>query len=359
MQNLNPSEKMAQSKAVKPLELVNARDLQGMDIKPVQFIVEDILPHGLSIIASPPKQGKSWFALDLCIAVAEGRNFLGKKTNQCEVLYFALEDSYNRLNDRTGRITDGQDYPNGLYYTIECGTLSNGLEEQIDLFMKDHPYTKLIVFDTLQYIRSGSKSKSENAYQTDYNEMKILKALAVKHDICILLVHHSRKESNPNDPFSNISGTYGINGAMDAMITITKQERADKQAKMSICGRDVEYGEYIIEFNSDKGLWQLTGTAEEYQAQREEDKYNQNPIVYTIKKLVNTNDGKWAGTISEIISSSNYFGASIYDSTKKVSRELANLNKLLYQYDKISCIVRTNGNATKKYEYRLDIPFKE
>lgn len=238
MSETNAADRMAHGKGIKPLETVNARDLQGMELKPVQFIVNDILPHGLSIIASPPKQGKSWFALDLCIAVADGKNFLGKKTNQCEVLYFALEDSYNRLNDRTGRITDGQNYPEGLYYTLECSTLSNGLEEQIDLFMKDRPNVRLIVFDTLQYIRSGNKSRSENAYQSDYNEMKILKAIAAKHDLCILLVHHSRKESNPSDPFSNISGTYGINGAMDCMITLTKQERSDKQAKMSICGNN-------------------------------------------------------------------------------------------------------------------------
>lgn len=357
MQDTNVSETMAKAKGIKPLETVNARDLQGMEIKPVQFIVEDILPHGLSIIASPPKQGKSWFALDLCIAVAEGKNFLGKKTNQCEVLYFALEDSYNRLNDRTSRITDGQDYPKGLYYTLECNTLSNGLEEQINLFMKEHPGVKLIVFDTLQYIRSGSKSKTENAYQADYNEMKIIKAIAAQYDLCILLVHHSRKESNPSDPFSNISGTYGINGAMDCMITITKQERSDKQAKMSICGRDVEYGEYIIEFNSDRGIWKLTGTAEEYETQREEEFYKQSPVVSTIKKLIQTGGGKWIGTISEIISSSNYFGTPIYDSSKKIGKELPNINALLHQYDGISCAVRTNGNATKRYEYRIDLPF--
>ena len=345
-------------KVVEALKVINAHDLQSMDINPVQFVVEDILPHGLSIIASPPKQGKSWFVLDLCIAVAEGKSFLGKKTNKCDVLYFALEDSYNRLNDRTSRITDGQDYPKGLYYTLECATLTNGLEEQIELFMTEHPNVKLIVFDTLQYIRSGNKSRNDNAYQADYTEMKLIKALAVKYDVCILLVHHSRKESNPNDPFSNISGTYGINGAMDAMITITKDNRSDKQAKMSICGRDVEYGDYIVEFNSDRGIWMLTGTVDEYQAQHEEDLYNENPVVSTIKKLVHTNGGKWTGKISDIISSSGYFGVHIHDSAKKLGKSLHHINTLLYQYDNITCVVRSNGNATKTYEYSLDIPYK-
>jgi RecA-family ATPase len=359
----NIAQKMAKTnlrtqKEILPLEIVSAYDLQRKEIEPVQFIVDELLPYGLSIIASPPKQGKSFFALDLCIAVAEGKNFLGKKTNQCEVMYFALEDSLNRLNERTSRIMNGKDYPKGLYFSIECSTLNNGLEEQMDILIKEHPGIKLVVFDTLQYIRSGSKSRNENAYQSDYNEMKVLKSLAAKHNICILLIHHSRKESNPNDPFANISGTYGINGAMDCMITIVKENRADKQAKMSICGRDVEYGEYMIEFDSEHGKWKLTGTVEDYQEQLAKEQYNQNPIVNTIKKLVSTNSGRWMGKISDIISYSKYYGISISDSPKKIGKDIHKVNQLLYQYDGIACAVKTNGNATKTYEYKLDIPFK-
>lgn len=328
-----------------------------MEIAPIQFIVEDILPHGLSIIASPPKQGKSWFALDLCIAVADGKTFLGKRTNKCEVLYFALEDSYNRLNNRTERITNGLDYPEGLFFSIECATLTNGLEEQVNQFMQEHPNTKLIVFDTLQYIRGGSKGKNDNAYQADYNEMKIVKGLATKYDICILLVHHSRKESNPNDPFSNISGTYGINGAMDAMITITKENRSDRQAKMSICGRDVEYNDYMIEFDSERGTWKLTGTVEDYQMKQEEKNYNSDPIVHTLKKLISTNGDKWSGKLTDIISSSQYFGTPIHDTAKKLAIRLPKINDLLYEHDKIECHIKTNGNAPKTYEYYIENPW--
>ena len=41
------------------LRTVTARELQLKDIPPVRFIVDGLIPAGLSILASPPKYGKS------------------------------------------------------------------------------------------------------------------------------------------------------------------------------------------------------------------------------------------------------------------------------------------------------------
>ena len=39
----------------------------------ISYVVPDLLPDGLSIIAGRPKIRKSWLALDVCIAAASGR----------------------------------------------------------------------------------------------------------------------------------------------------------------------------------------------------------------------------------------------------------------------------------------------
>lgn len=52
-------------------------ELQHKDLPPVQFVVEGLLPSGLNILASPPKYGKSWMVLALCLAAATGKPFLG------------------------------------------------------------------------------------------------------------------------------------------------------------------------------------------------------------------------------------------------------------------------------------------
>lgn len=55
----------------------------------------------------------------------------------------------------------------------------------------------LIVIDTLQRIRKVSADA--NPYASDYRDIGILKQLADKHRIAILLIHHLRK-MNDDDP---------------------------------------------------------------------------------------------------------------------------------------------------------------
>ncbi|MDR1805662.1 MAG: AAA family ATPase [Clostridium sp.] len=41
-----------------------------------RFLVDSLLAEGLYVLAGKPKIGKSWFALQLCLAVAKGKQFL-------------------------------------------------------------------------------------------------------------------------------------------------------------------------------------------------------------------------------------------------------------------------------------------
>lgn len=48
-------------------------DLKATKLKPVEWIVDGVIPVGLTILAAPPKSYKSYMMLDLCASVAEGR----------------------------------------------------------------------------------------------------------------------------------------------------------------------------------------------------------------------------------------------------------------------------------------------
>ena len=93
------------------LSTISAAALQGKDIPPIRWIVENLIPAGLNILASPPKYGKSWAVLDLGLAVTAGGRFLGYQTNSCEVLYLALEDSERRLKSRMMKLLAGKNAP--------------------------------------------------------------------------------------------------------------------------------------------------------------------------------------------------------------------------------------------------------
>lgn len=111
------------------------------------------------------------------------------------------------------------------------------METQIETFKSHHPDTKLIVIDTLQMVRN----EKDCGYGADYKELSVLKSLADKLAITILLVHHTRK-CYDSDPFNMISGSTGISGCVDGSMVLL-------EAKLYCVGRDIENQEYRVLFH--------------------------------------------------------------------------------------------------------------
>lgn len=53
----------------KPIKTVTASELDEMDIPPIEWLVDKILPVGLAMLGAPSKYYKSYMALDLCIRI--------------------------------------------------------------------------------------------------------------------------------------------------------------------------------------------------------------------------------------------------------------------------------------------------
>ena len=234
------------------LSTINAEELLSFPLPPIRFIIDGLLPQGLHILAGAPKIGKSWLALTLCLCVAKGEPLWSFAAQQCSVLYLCLEDSYQRIRCRLLDLTE--DAPDTLHFSIIAEQLHGGLEQQIERFLLEHPDTGLVVIDTLQRIRGSGDSG--NPYANDYRDIGALKALADKHRIAILLVHHIRKLKS-DDPMDMISGTNGISGATDTNFVLMKTSRSKSTATLYCTGRDIEYRELNLEFDSETHFWNL------------------------------------------------------------------------------------------------------
>lgn len=234
------------------LSTINAEELLPFPLPPIRFIIDGLLPQGLHILAGAPKIGKSWLALTLCLCVAKGEPLWSFAAQQCSVLYLCLEDSYQRIRCRLLDLTE--DAPDTLHFSIIAEQLHGGLEQQIERFLLEHPDTGLVVIDTLQRIRGSGDSG--NPYANDYRDIGALKALADKHRIAILLVHHIRKLKS-DDPMDMISGTNGISGATDTNFVLMKTSRSKSTATLYCTGRDIEYRELNLEFDSETHFWNL------------------------------------------------------------------------------------------------------
>ena len=237
---------------IKKLNTIDADTLQSIPYEPLSFVVEDLLPQGLHLLAGAPKIGKSWLALWLCLCTAQGKPLWSFATKPCEVLYLCLEDSFQRIQSRLFDLTE--DAPPSLHFAVMAEQLHSGLVEQIEQFLKDHPATGLVVIDTLQRIRTAGNEV--NPYASDYRDIGVLKTLADRHRIAVLLIHHLRK-LNDDDPMNMISGTTGLSGATDSNFVLRKSKRRENTATLYCTGRDIAYRELSLEFDSGSHIWSL------------------------------------------------------------------------------------------------------
>lgn len=272
-----------------------AAELDKMNLPPVQWAVPGLLPAGLSFLVAAPKMGKSWMALDLCLAVASGGEWLGRKVNQGPTLYLDLEDSANRAQARMRTLLDGfTAAPETCTFRLLAPILGPDLFKILDEWIAANPGAKVVCIDTFQKIKPAT-GKNETSYSADYRICAPLQSWAQQHNICVLLVHHTNKNKGSTDIFEGINGSQGLMGSADAVLMLTKGDgRFAEEATLSVTGRDVDMNQYAARFNKANCRWELLGTIEEQALQS----FESNPAVLTIKDL--TAGGEWKGTVQEL-----------------------------------------------------------
>lgn len=337
------------TEATDKLDVISAVDLQAKDIPPIQFIVEELLPQGLSMLVAPPKYGKSWMVLDLCLSVTVGQPFLGRRTNKCGCLYLALEDSQRRLKGRMNKLLAGKQAPAGFYYATATHDMDNGLFAQLGDFIDEHPDTRLVVIDTLQKVRGSVRSK-EGAYANDYREMGALKTFADQRGIALLLVHHLRKMRDDGDHFNMISGTNGLMGSADTTMVLTKEKRGEDKSTLSIVGRDVESMDTVLRLNKETCRWENLGEANWFEEQRALQDYEESLVVKTVKKLLEQSPEGWRGTAQHLLTSGRFItGKQIAFTARELSERLKELDSALLSFDGIVHERKSNGTAGGKH----------
>lgn len=66
----------------KKLKIISSTEIMNTPMKKQRFIVDGMIYPGVHILSGDPKIGKSWMVLDMCLAVAKGKNFSAGKPNR-------------------------------------------------------------------------------------------------------------------------------------------------------------------------------------------------------------------------------------------------------------------------------------
>ncbi|MFF9767473.1 AAA family ATPase [Streptomyces sp. NPDC014636] len=245
----------APPKRERPRTAWTADQLMAAHFPEPKWAVPGILAEGVSVLAGPPKVGKSWLSLGLGLSVAAGgQAFDSVPVQGGPVLYLALEDTPRRLQTRMGKLLGGQPAPAGLTLVTECPPFPQGGTEAIAQWLDRNPDARMVVIDVFAKMR-GQSPAGVSAYDADYVAVGYAKRLADHYGVAVVLVHHVRKAGS-DDFLTEVSGTNGIAGAADATLVL-KRARGQADGILHVTGRDVDEAEYALSFQPASGAWHL------------------------------------------------------------------------------------------------------
>ena len=304
------------------LQTVGADTLLYEPLEKPSFVVGGLIPTGLTLFCGSQKIGKSWLMLKLCLCVSQGIPLWDMPTQEGDVLYLCLEDTFCRIQDRLFRLTD--EASGRLHFAVASDKLSDGLIVQLEDYLKEYPDSRLIVIDTLQKVRTASK---DNAYASDYGDISLIKDFADRHSLAVIVVHHIRKQ-NDSDVFNKVSGTTGLTGSADATFVLEQENRASNAAKLYVTGRDTPYQEFTLRFRDCS--WELVERKEQEQLAKE-------AIPDVLFRLVDFMQGReeWTGTATELLEAMGETGTPPNIMTKRLNEYRAGFlseNNICYSY---------------------------
>lgn len=278
----------------KPLDTISMTELYDTVYPSKKALIDGMLYSGLYMFVGAPKTGKSFAMEQIGYHISKGLDLWGRKVIRGKVLYLALEDDHRRIQGRLYRMFDDE-ASDDFFFAVKSDMLSKGLEYQLTNFIKKHKDTSLIIIDTLQKVREISNDNF--SYAKDYDVISSLKKIADDNNICIVLVHHTRKQES-SDAFDGISGTNGLFGAADGAFVLHKDKRTEKNAILDISGRDIQEQRLRLHKN-EKCIWELV--------KEEVDTFEEptDEVIIQAVAFVNQNDGFWSGTATEFANSMN------------------------------------------------------
>ena len=136
------------------------------------------------------------------------------------------------------------------------------------------------------------------SYASDYEIIGKLKRFADRHSICIVTVHHTRKQP-AGDSFETISGTTGLLGCADGALLMQKKKRTALEATVDAVGRDQQDQILYLKKDADTQIWSLERTENELYQEPPD------PVLDTVSQLVSYESREWTGSPTELAETVN------------------------------------------------------
>jgi hypothetical protein len=195
-----------------------------------KYLIKAVLPRAtLGVLFGESGSGKSFITLDMCIAIALGQPWRGKRTMQGRVVYIVAEGAAGFRNRVIAHLKHYGIDPATVPLDILNDTPSLLLKEDAQALIKAIHATgeppALVVVDTLAQSMAGA---NENASEDMGKALAHCKGIHKSTGAMVLLVHHSGKDSS-----KGARGWSGMRASADVELEVTRsaQGRALRTTK--------------------------------------------------------------------------------------------------------------------------------
>ena len=209
-----------------------------INAKPPSFHVKGVLPQAaLAVIYGAPSSGKTFLAMDIGFAVAQGVPWRGLKTIQGTVAYIAAEDSHG-VRMRAKAYAQEHKVEHMPFYILGAAPNFRDFDDmtQVAKAVVALGDVSLIFVDTWARALAGG---DENSAKDVGEAVTLCAKLNRATGATVILIHHSGKDST-----KGARGSTALLGACDAEIEVTRNinDRIAKVTKVKNSVDGMEYG---------------------------------------------------------------------------------------------------------------------
>ena len=159
---------------------------------PVPWLVDGIVARGyLTVLHGDGGIGKSFLALQLCVAAMSGGRFLDRDTKRCRVLYVDAENGEGEAHRRLHLLGAEEGIADLFEYVVadahDLIKNSDDLEDMVCICKPD-----LIVVDSLASVWSIQEIDATEMTKA----LTVLTRIADRHDAGVIALHHDKKDGS-------------------------------------------------------------------------------------------------------------------------------------------------------------------
>jgi hypothetical protein len=194
----------------------------------IKMYISNFIPEGVTILASLPKEGKTWLALSICKALTSGQPLFGKAgfevPEPVPVIYMAAEVSERALKHRIKKFGITNDKTKFLCRTVSSkGAAGNMDLNEVSLREAISAMRPIIVLDVLQCF---SDSEDENDAAENKNLRRTIDGLRGRGARAVIVLHHSTKNFKQKPTKENaVRGSGDILAMVDCVWALMLDDR--------------------------------------------------------------------------------------------------------------------------------------